>query len=190
MPEDVAHRVHRWVLVLVVGAAVVTGASLVLDEVGVGHSTFLVVYSLTGVYFVLALLALIWTSRQPVAAALLPAERGGGGGRVLGLAGALLALAGFALYVIVHGGLLDLGRDARRRRPVVRLILSLFVIPVAIGIDIWGQRLIRLVSGELTEVVDLSGDRVREIPPDLSGEGLQDLCAADPAPVPAGAGSV
>ncbi|MCK7466940.1 MAG: hypothetical protein MZU91_01510 [Desulfosudis oleivorans] len=48
---------------------------------------------------------------------------------------------------------------------VVNLILSLFVIPVFIGIDQWGQRLLKQASGELTEIVDLSGDTVREVPP-------------------------
>ena len=47
------------------------------------------------------------------------------------------------------------------------------MIPIAIGIDIWGQRLIRLVSGELTEVVDLSGDEVREIPPVAAGKDFK-----------------
>src|SRR5512139_581943 len=84
MPDAVASKVHRWVMAIVVGAAVVTGASVVLDEVGAGHSTFLVVYSLNGVYFVLALLAAIWTNRKPVVEALLPAGAGAAGGGVLG----------------------------------------------------------------------------------------------------------
>jgi small-conductance mechanosensitive channel len=54
-----------------------------------------------------------------------------------------------------------LGGDAR----VVNLILSLFVIPIFIGIDQWGQRLLKLAGGELTEVVDLSGEQVAEVPP-------------------------
>jgi small-conductance mechanosensitive channel len=170
MPDDVAHRVHRWAMVLVVGAAVVSGASIVLAEVGVGHSTFLVVYSLTGVYFVLALLALIWTSRKPVAEALLPAGATGGG--VLGMLARCWHWPASA-YVIGMGVFwisdVMLGGDAR----VVRLILSLFVIPIAVGIDLWGQRLIQLVSGELTEVVDLSGDEVREIPPVSAGKDFK-----------------
>jgi len=43
---------------------------------------------------------------------------------------------------------------------VVKLILSLFVIPIFIGIDQWGLRLLKLASGELTQVADLSGDQV------------------------------
>jgi small-conductance mechanosensitive channel len=170
LPEDAAHRVHRWVMAIVVGAAVVTGASLVLDEAGVGRSTFLLAYSLSGVYFVLALLVAIWTGRKPVAAALLPAGAAGGG--VL----ATLARCWHwpaSAYVIGMGVFwisdVLLGGDAR----VGWLVLSLFVIPIAIGIDIWGQRLIRLVSGELTEVVDLSGDEVREIPPVAAGKDFK-----------------
>ena len=172
MPDDVAHLVHRRLMAVILGAAVVTGASLVLDEAGVGRSTFLLVYSLSGVYFVLALLALIWSHRKPVAAALQPAGGDAAGG------GALAALARAwhwpaSAYVVGMGVFwisdVLIGGDAR----VGRLILSLFVIPVAIGVDLWGQRLIRLVSGELTEVVDLSGDRVREIPPVSAGKDFK-----------------
>jgi len=172
MPDDVAHRVHHWLMAVILGAAVVTGASLVLDEAGVGRSTFLLVYSLSGVYFVLALLAVIWSHRKPVAAALQPAGGDAAGG------GALAALARTwhwpaSAYVVGMGVFwvsdVLIGGDAR----VGRLILSLFVIPVAIGIDLWGQRLIKLVSGELTEVVDLSGDEVREIPPVSAGKDFK-----------------
>ncbi len=47
----------------------------------------------------------------------------------------------------------------------MNLILSLFVIPVFIGIDQWAQRLLKQASGESMEILDLSGDSVREVPP-------------------------
>jgi small-conductance mechanosensitive channel len=48
---------------------------------------------------------------------------------------------------------------------VLNLILSLFVVPIFIGLDQWGLRLLKLASGEMTHVADLSGDQVREVPP-------------------------
>jgi small-conductance mechanosensitive channel len=48
---------------------------------------------------------------------------------------------------------------------VLNLILSLFVIPIFIGLDQWGLRLLKLAGGETLEIADLSGDEVREVPP-------------------------
>ena len=150
------------------GAGLISGASLVLSELGVGRSVFLLMLSLSGIYFVAALLALIWSCRKRVRDALLS----GGVDAAVGTALAVLARSWHLLasvYVVAMGlfWVADVltGGDAR----VVDLALSLFVIPIAIGIDIWGQRLLKFATGESIEVVDLSGDEVREIPP--AGKG-------------------
>jgi hypothetical protein len=39
-----------------------------------------------------------------------------------------------------------------------KLIASLFLIPIFIGIDQWMQRLLKIASGESREVIDLSGE--------------------------------
>jgi moderate conductance mechanosensitive channel len=168
MPENDARLVYHWTLILIVGAGLISGASIVLSELGVGRSAFLLALSLSGVYFVVALLALIWSCRKRVRDALLPEGTGASVSASLSvLARSWHLLA--SVYVVAMGLLwisdVLLGGDAR----VVDLALSLFVIPIAIGIDIWGQRLLKLATGELTEVVDLSGDEVRDIPP--AGKG-------------------
>jgi small-conductance mechanosensitive channel len=38
------------------------------------------------------------------------------------------------------------------------MIMSLFLIPVFIAVDQWAQRLLKIASGELPEIIDLSGD--------------------------------
>ena len=40
---------------------------------------------------------------------------------------------------------------------IINLIASLFLIPIFIGLDQWVQRLLKIASGELPEVIDLSG---------------------------------
>ena len=44
----------------------------------------------------------------------------------------------------------------------MNLIVSIFLIPVFIGVDQWVQRLLKIASGETRETIDLSGDA----PPD------------------------
>jgi small-conductance mechanosensitive channel len=41
---------------------------------------------------------------------------------------------------------------------IVHLIASLFLIPIFIGLDQWVQRLLKIASGELPQVIDLSGE--------------------------------
>jgi small-conductance mechanosensitive channel len=45
---------------------------------------------------------------------------------------------------------------------VVNLIISIFLIPIFIGLDQWGQRLLKIASGELPETFDLSGNDTAE----------------------------
>ena len=116
MPDDVAHRVHRWLMAVILGAAVVTGASLVLDEAGVGRSTFLLAYSLSGVYFVLALLAADLVPPQAGGRCAAACRRGCGRRRGARRAGARVALAGIRVRGR-HGGVLGIRRADRRRRP-------------------------------------------------------------------------
>jgi small-conductance mechanosensitive channel len=54
---------------------------------------------------------------------------------------------------------------------VLKLIASLFIIPLFIGIDQWGQRLLKVASGELPETFDLSGDEKVEVGADLDATG-------------------
>ncbi len=41
---------------------------------------------------------------------------------------------------------------------IIKLIASLFLIPIFLGLDQWAQRLLKIASGEWPEVIDLSGE--------------------------------
>ncbi|MGD8542441.1 MAG: mechanosensitive ion channel [Desulfobacteraceae bacterium] len=164
MTDGDAAFLYRWILYIAAGAAAITGASAVLEEIGAGEPVWVALYSLAGVYITIVLVAMIWKSRRRVAEAIRPAgaETAEGGPRA--------ALAQYwhylaSVYVLGMGvfWVADalLGDGPR----VLNLVLSLFVIPVFIGLDQWGLRLLKLASGEVAELVDLSGDRVREVPP-------------------------
>jgi small-conductance mechanosensitive channel len=168
MKDADAAFLYRWILYIASGAAVITGASAVLGEMEAAKPLYLMFYSLGGAYIALALIVMIWQSRQRIAEAILPAnaEAGKGGPRA--------AFARYwhylaSVYVLIMGMFwvadVLLGGKAR----VVNLLLSLFVIPVFIGIDQWAQRLLKQASGESTEILDLSGETVRDVPPP-SGE--------------------
>ena len=125
---------------------------------------YLLFYSLGGAYIAIALIVMIWQSRQRVAEVILPANAAAAPG---GLRAAFARYWHYlaSAYVLIMGMFWVADVLLGGKATVVNLILSLFVIPVFIGIDQWAQRLLKQASGEFTEIVDLSGETVREVPP-------------------------
>ena len=164
MQDADAVFLYRWILYIASGASVITGASIVFGELEVAKPLYLLFYSLGGAYIAIALMVMIWQSRQRVAEAILPknAAAAPGGPRV--------AFARYwhylaSVYVLIMGMFWVADVLLGGKATVLNLILSLFVIPVFVGIDQWAQRLLKQASGEFTEIVDLSGETVREVPP-------------------------
>jgi small-conductance mechanosensitive channel len=162
LPDGDAAFMHRGIVVLSLGGALFGGASGVIAQAEGGPALFLSVYSLGGAFITAALLVMIWKRRARVAAALAPPPEAASGLRAV-LARRWHWFA--ALYVVVMGGLWIGGVLQGERVAIANLIVSLFVIPVFAGLDQWGQRLLKIAAGEGAEVVDLSGEAVREIPP-------------------------
>ncbi|MDH3950372.1 MAG: mechanosensitive ion channel family protein, partial [Deltaproteobacteria bacterium] len=75
------------------------------------------------------------------------------------------------LYVIFAGFFWQISALIAGKGKIIKLIASLFVIPLFLGIDQWGQRLLKAASGELPETIDLSGDDE----PDTDGEVTADF---------------
>ncbi|MBA7699062.1 hypothetical protein ES703_107747 [subsurface metagenome] len=58
---------------------------------------------------------------------------------------------------------------------VLNLILSIFLIPIVIGVDQWVQRLLKVASGESRETIDLSGDEAAKSDEPAPAVGKMDL---------------
>ncbi len=175
MKDADAAFLYRWILYIASGAGVITGASIVLGEMEAAKPLYLMFYSLGGAYIAIALIVMIWQSRQRIAEAILPAnaEAGKGGPRA--------AFARYwhylaSVYVLIMGMFWVSDVLLGGKATVLNLLLSLFVIPVFIGIDQWAQRLLKQASGEFTEIVDLSGEAVREVPPRAGSPASSTTC--------------
>ena len=146
---------HHWILGITIVAGTVTGTGVILFRSGISTQLYMLIYSGAGALVIVALMIMIWQSRQRVAQALTSGkdEKGTFGHR---LASNWHYLA--ILYVFFMGiywiNDVYLEQDA----DIVKLIASIFLIPLFIGLDQWAQRLLKMASGELTEVIDLSGD--------------------------------
>ena len=164
MKDADAAFLYRWILYILSGAAVISGASNVMGEIEANKALYLMFYSMGGAYIALALIVMIWQSRQRITEAILPANA------EPGKSGPRAAFARYwhylaSVYVLIMGLFWVADVLLGGKATVLNLLLSLFVIPVFIGIDQWAQRLLKQASGEFTEIVDLSGEAVREVPP-------------------------
>ncbi len=150
---------HRWIINITFIAGVVAGTDIILLRAGISKALYLLIYSCAGAIVILAMMIMIWQSRQRVAQALggdkLEAGQAAKSfGQRLARNWHYLAL----LYVFFMGIFWVNEVYLERGADIVKLIASIFLIPVFIGLDQWGQRLSKIASGELPEIIDLSGD--------------------------------
>jgi small-conductance mechanosensitive channel len=165
LQESDAAFLHRWIIGITIVAGTVTGTAIILLRAGISNQLYLLMYSCAGSLVILALMIMIWQSRQRVTEGLL-GDRDANDQKVsfgqrLARNWHYLAI----LYVLAMGIYWVYEVYLERDAEIVGLIASIFIIPVFIGLDQWGQRLLKMASGELPEIVDLSGDAQDE-PPD------------------------
>jgi small-conductance mechanosensitive channel len=162
LKDSDAAFLHRWIIGITIVAGVVTGTGALLFRAGISTQIYMLIYSWAGALVILALVIMIWQSRQRVAEALVGENRENGEKisfwQRLGRNWHYLAI----LYVLGMGFYWVQQVYLTQEADIVGLIASIFIIPVFIGLDQWGQRLLKMASGELPEVIDLSGDAQKE----------------------------
>jgi small-conductance mechanosensitive channel len=168
---------YHWILRIIFIAGFFAGTSNIFRVIGVDRQLYLLMYGSSGIVVILALVIMIWQSRKRVAQAILTDDidsSGSGGGSLRG------AFARnwhyFAiLYVLVAGGIWTAKALNDENVTVLNLILSIFMIPIVIGVDQWVQRLLKIASGESRETIDLSGDESTTIDEQPEAAGKMDL---------------
>jgi len=173
MADEDATFLYRWFLRITIVAAVIVGASGIARNIVMSEELYLLLYSAAGLSVFLLFIIMIWQSRHRVAQAMCQdAAEGTCNHSPLraGLAKSWHILS--ILYVIIMGMFWQIGALIEGKGTILKLIASLFLIPLFIGIDQWGQRMLRVASGELHETFDLSGDQKVEADadPDATGE--------------------
>jgi small-conductance mechanosensitive channel len=159
--DEDARFLYRWMLWMTAAAVVLTAGSFVFKEAGVSPELYSLMYCTAGVAVILSLITMIWQSRRRVALTICPErEPGAAAGPATRLRTTiakswhLLAI----LYVVVTGSFWVVEELMGGHVTVLKMIMSLFLIPIFIAIDQWVQRLLKIASGELPEIIDLSGD--------------------------------
>jgi len=173
MEDRDASFLYNWVVRIVLLVGIIAGASLIFQNFDVSRQLYLTTFSLSGVVVILALVVMIWQSRKRVTQAILAEDADQGPSKGSLRAGFARNWHFFAmLFVLVAGGIWVAKVLNEENVTVVNLIISIFLIPIVIGVDQWVQRLLKIVSGESRETIDLSGDAppVTEEQPEPAGK--------------------
>jgi len=174
MADEDATFLYRWFFRITLVAALIAGASIIVQNMRISEELYLLLYSAAGLSVFLLFIMMIWQSRQRVAQAICRDAAAGTCVESSLRTGFAKSWHIFAiLYVIFVGFFWQISALIAGKGKIIKLIASLFVIPLFIGIDQWGQRLLKAASGELPETIYLSGDDK----PDPDGE-----VTADPEP--------
>jgi small-conductance mechanosensitive channel len=176
MEDRDATFLYKWILRILFIAGFFAGASSIFRIFGVNKQLYLLMYSISGVVVIIALLIMIWQSRKRVAQAIWTADADAeSGGSTLRAAFARKWHYFAILYVLAAGGIWTAKALNDENVTVLNLILSIFLIPIVIGVDQWVQRLLKIASGESRETIDLSGDESPEIDEQSEAAGKMDL---------------
>ncbi len=174
-----AKFLYRWIVRISLVAAVFVTCGIIFLNAGRSEALYNLFFIASGLSVSILMIVMIWQSRQRVAEAIC-AEAAEGVCVESSLRVkfartwhyfAILYVAGSGTFWLINVFLGSKGK-------IINLIASLFLIPIFIGLDQWVQRLLKIASGELPEVIDLSGENKSETSEELltdpSGEPLQD----------------
>lgn len=161
MSDDNARFLHRWIVAMTGVAGFFGALAIMLQTAGVSKALYLLVYSGAGMGVSVMLLIMIWQGRRRVADAICPPEcRAAEDQEPTSLKAKFAATWHlFATVYVVGIGIYWVGSVLTGGNvTILKLIYSLFLIPIFVAIDQWIHRLLQVVSGETTEIIDLSGD--------------------------------
>jgi len=158
-----AKFLYHWTIRLTATGIVIATFAYLFKHAGISQDHFLLIYGMSGLSVTLLLVVMIWRSRGRVAQAIWPGHPASNETETSLLAKIAKSWHFFAmLYVVVIGGFWFVSALAGQGA-ILELIISLFLIPLFIGLDQWVQKLLKIASGELPEVIDLSSDDDAEI---------------------------
>ena len=152
-----AKFLYRWIIRISLVAAILITPSVIFRDFGRSQALTDLFFMASGLSVVILMMIMIWQSRQRVAEAI---STGSTDGTTVDSSlrakfartwhyFALLYVAGTGSFWLINAFLGSKG-------DILNLIASLFLIPIFIGLDQWVQRLLKMASGELPEVIDLS----------------------------------
>jgi len=142
LSDEAARTLYRWLMGITWGVALLGAWSSILKEIGGAPALATMFHASAGVFSSLVLSVMILANRERVARACTPSCDGGQDMRgLLARCWHYPALA-YALFVGTFWSVRALSVE----ESMLRLVLSMFLIPVCIGIDLWVRKILAMVS--------------------------------------------
>jgi small-conductance mechanosensitive channel len=172
--EDAAF-LGRWTNRLVIAGIGFATFAYIFKYAGLKSELFYMLYGFSGIVVNFLLILMIWNSRKRVAKLIWAADAVAPESHQpvrekLAKSWHILAI----LYTILIGSYW-FANAMDGRGAILELLVTLFLIPLFIGIDQWVQKLLKIAVGELPEVIDLSGDP-EDNPPDTAIKNEEIKC--------------
>ncbi|UCH21659.1 MAG: mechanosensitive ion channel family protein [Deltaproteobacteria bacterium] len=148
LQDQDAKFLFRWIIAIVITGIAIAAVSYMFLGAGISHENFLFMYSMSGLSVSLLVVVMIWRSRHRVARAIWS----GGSARDENKSSLRAKIARtwhwFAmLYVIGMGGFWFIRGIAEGEGAILQTIISVFLIPLLIGIIRWVEHLLDVASG-------------------------------------------
>jgi small-conductance mechanosensitive channel len=148
LQDEDAKFLFRWTITIVVTGIVIAAISYIFKYAGISQENFLLMYSMSGLSVSFLVVVMIWRSRLRVARAIWS----GGAARDEAKTSLRAKIASswhwFAiLYVIGMGGFWFIRGVAAGEGAMLQTIVSVFLIPILIGIIQWAEHLLDIASG-------------------------------------------
>jgi moderate conductance mechanosensitive channel len=148
---------YRWFILITALCLPIAFVSTLIRRGGGGRELSMFVYSCAAPILSLLLVIMIWQSRRRVAEAICPAlEQSSGTAGLLRTKCAASWHYPAIVYVLGIGGFWWARMLTHIDVSILNLILSLFLIPLCIGLDQWVQKMLTVASGESRQVIDLT----------------------------------
>jgi len=152
LPDEDAKFLFRWTIAIVVTSIAIADIAYLLQGhtqgAGLSRESFLFLYSLSGLSVSVLMVAVIWQSRHRVARAIWP--EGPPGDKTESSLRAKFARSWhwFAILYVISMGLFWFFRGlAEGEIAFLATLISVFLIPILIGICSWAERLLDIAAG-------------------------------------------
>ena len=176
LQEKDSRFLYRWFVFITFIAGIPAISALILKTVGASENLFVAWYSAAGMTIILSMVLMVWQSRKRVAEVICPPMDDNGrdpSPLQVKLARNWHFLAIF--YVAVSGAFWQVSFLSNGQGRILKLVVSLFLIPVFIGFDNWMDKLLKIASGDLPETFDLNVETVAQQTEGVSDENKKNI---------------
>jgi small-conductance mechanosensitive channel len=154
---------YRWIFRISLVACIFITPGIIFLVAGRSQELFNLFFIISGLSVSILMIVMIWKSRRRVSEAICAdASAGTCEADSLRIKFARTWHYFATLYVAASGTFWLINVFLGSKGRILNLIASLFLIPIFIGLDQWVQRLLKIASGELPEIIDLNSEEKTE----------------------------